>query len=64
MTNSGIDHQDNPKIQEAAEYLAGPYQREGGRAAVPELRSRFGISAAEAIEAIRIAQAIKMARAT
>ncbi|MER8672533.1 hypothetical protein [Mesorhizobium sp. M0037] len=50
-------------VQQAAEFLAGPYERQGGRAAVPELRSRFGLSAADAIEAIRIAQAIRLARA-
>ncbi|MER9171243.1 hypothetical protein NKI12_28735 [Mesorhizobium australicum] len=50
-------------IQQAAEFLAGPYQRQGGRAAVPELRSRFGLSAGDAVEAIRRAQAIRMARA-
>jgi hypothetical protein len=57
------DLEPDMKIQMAAEFLAGPYERHGGRAAVPELRSRFGLSAADAIEAIRIAQALRPARA-
>lgn len=57
------DLEPDMKIQMAAEFLAGPFERQGGRAAVPELRSRFDLTALQAIEAIRIAQAIRLARA-
>jgi hypothetical protein len=58
-----IDLDPDMKIQTAAEFLAGPNDRDAGRAIVPELQQRFGLSAAEAVEAIRLAQSIRLARA-
>jgi len=52
------DHDPNEAVREAALYLAGPRERTG-EATIPDLRSRFGISTMEAIEAIRLANSIR-----
>lgn len=58
---TGLDHQDNPAIDEAARWLAaGNFT---GRGIVPELRARFGLSAREACEAIGLAARIRRAAA-
>lgn len=46
---TGIDHADNPAIDEAAAWLAG--LAEAPRPVVPELRERFGLTVKEACEA-------------
>lgn len=55
------DHQHDDAIQMAALWLAGDPERR--RAIVPELKTRFGITALGAIEAIRIARRLREARA-
>ncbi|RWI90532.1 MAG: hypothetical protein EOR22_23605 [Mesorhizobium sp.] len=49
------------QVQHAAEWLASAGKT--GRATVPDLRSRFGLTAHQAIEAIRLANALRLARA-
>jgi hypothetical protein len=44
----------------AAHYLAGPRQRTG-TAIVPDLKTRYGITTVQAIEAIRLANKIREA---
>jgi hypothetical protein len=55
---TGCDHEHNETVIEAARWLAT-----GGsdktRAPVPQLRERFGLSLAEAVEAIREAALIR-----
>lgn len=51
-------------VQAAAEWLANTRDHASGRPAVPELKTRFGITALEAVEAIRRAQAIRWGRAS
>ncbi|MEZ5780184.1 MAG: hypothetical protein R3D70_00795 [Rhizobiaceae bacterium] len=60
---TGLDHQDNPVIEEAAIWLATTPRHQLHKPAVPLLRERFGLSAPEACQAIakanlRKAQAI------
>lgn len=47
------------KIQEAAQWLATTPQRDRPAHPVPYLRERFGLSAAEAVAAIRESHLIK-----
>ncbi|MBZ9748309.1 hypothetical protein LB516_24055 [Mesorhizobium sp. CO1-1-7] len=56
-----FDLNPDQQVQHAAEWLAGGGKT--GAATVPELRSRFGITAPQAIEAIRLANALRLARA-
>lgn len=56
------DLQPDEAVRAAAEYLAGPRERTG-QPCVPELKTRYGLTTLEAIEAIRIANAIRRARA-
>ena len=58
---TGLDHEHSEMISEAAAWLCQPRERTG-RATVPELRERFGLSAAEAVMAIREAH-LRRARA-
>jgi hypothetical protein len=51
-------------IQQAAECVAGPYERHSGCATVLEVRSRFGLSATDAVEAIKITEVIPLPQAT
>lgn len=46
------DHQRSDAISRAADWLMEP-RAEKARATVPELRGRFGLSARDAIEAIK-----------
>jgi len=46
---TGIDHQDNPAIDQAAEWLAA--QPEPPRPLIPALRARFGLTPKQACEA-------------
>lgn len=55
------DHQNQETVSLAAEWLMQPRER-SGRATVPELRERFGLSVQEAIAAIREAN-LRRARA-
>lgn len=57
---TGIDHQDNPTIDEAARWLAD--QQPPPRLAVPELRQRFGLSAVESCQAIALAHEYRHGR--
>ncbi|TIW20349.1 MAG: hypothetical protein E5V65_08485 [Mesorhizobium sp.] len=58
MSNSGIDHLDNPKIEEAAAWLAITPRRQREKPAVPLLRERFGLTPVEACQAISAANLI------
>lgn len=51
---TGIDHADNPAIDEAAAWLAD--LDEAPRPVVPALRTRFGLTVKEACEACARAQ--------
>ncbi|MBZ9910412.1 hypothetical protein LB557_30950 [Mesorhizobium sp. BR115XR7A] len=62
MSNSGIDHQDNPNIDEAVRWLSTTPRRQREKPAVPLLRERFGLTAQEACQAIAAAN-LKLARA-
>ncbi|RWC12354.1 MAG: hypothetical protein EOS52_19120 [Mesorhizobium sp.] len=55
---TGLDHQDNPKIDEAATWLAHTPRRQRDRPAVPLLRQTFGLTAQEACQAIAAANLI------
>lgn len=48
-------------VQAAAEWLANG-RDQTGRAIVPEMKIRFGITALQACEAIRLANALRLAR--
>lgn len=63
MTNSGIDHMNSELIGEAAMWLATTPRQQRPRSAVVEIKARFGLTAKEAIAAIREADLIR-ARAT
>lgn len=55
---TGCDHESNQAVLEAARWLAtGGSDR--ARPPVPQLRERFGLSPAEAVEAIREANLIR-----
>ena len=54
---------DTEAVKAAAMWLASDPERTG-RAIVPDLKTRFGITAIEAIEAIRVAVRLRSARAT
>ena len=56
------DLQPDEAVRAAAEYLAWGRDRTG-LPTIPELRTRFGLTTPEAIEAIRIANALRCARA-
>jgi hypothetical protein len=56
---TGLDHHDNPTIDEAARWLATTPIPQRERPAVPLLRERFGLSAKEACSAIAAANLIK-----
>ncbi|MER8844038.1 MULTISPECIES: hypothetical protein [Mesorhizobium] len=56
------DLQPDEAVRAAAEFLASPRER-SGQACVPELRTRYGLTTPEAIEAIRLANALRLARA-
>lgn len=55
---SGIDHEVSAKVDEAAVWLAVNWWK-AERPLVPGLRKRFGISSAEAIEAMREAARVR-----
>jgi hypothetical protein len=57
------DLQPDEAVRAAAEYLAGPRNRTG-QATVPDIKCRFGLTTPEAIEAIRLANRIRLARAS
>lgn len=50
---TGLDHEDSEAIAEAARWLATTPREQRARKTVPDLRARFGLSAGQAIEAIR-----------
>ena len=50
---TGLDHQDNPKIEEAGHWLASIPRSERPSPIIPVLRQRFGLTAPEACAAIR-----------
>lgn len=55
---TGLCHEASAAVDEAGQWLA----RQGdmtGRAIVPELKTRFGLTALEAIEAIRASHEIR-----
>ncbi|XIK05770.1 hypothetical protein ACG873_30230 [Mesorhizobium sp. AaZ16] len=56
------DLQPDEAVRMAGEWLANEPSHEG-RAIVPELKTRFGITSLQAIDAIRAAQALRRARA-
>jgi hypothetical protein len=60
---SAPEHEPCAAIEEAARWLATTPRHQRPRPIVPSLRQRFGLSAAEACEAIREARLIA-ARAT
>lgn len=62
MTNSGIDHETTEAVRLASEWLAATPRDRIRRAIVPTLQSQFGLTAAQAIEAIREAN-LRHARA-
>jgi hypothetical protein len=53
--NKSVD----PAVRAAAEWLASDQALAIDRPAVPELRRRFGLSAPEAVDAIRIARNVR-----
>lgn len=52
------DLQPDEAVTAAALYLVSPRER-SGRATVPDLRTRFGITTMQAIEAMRLASRLK-----
>lgn len=56
------DLQPDEAVRAAAEYLAHGRDRTG-QPTIPELRTRFGLTTPEAIEAVRLANALRYARA-
>lgn len=52
MTNSGVDHELSDKADEAAVWLAVNWWK-AERPLTPFLRKRFGLSALEAVHAMR-----------
>lgn len=59
MANSGIDHEHSEIIGQAATWLATTPKQTRPRSAIVEIKQRFGLSAIEAIQAIREADLIK-----
>lgn len=59
---SCLDEEHNPRIDEAAAWLASTPRRQRDRPTVPLLRGQFGLSASEACRAIAAANMI-LARA-
>lgn len=57
---TGIDHQDNPKITEAAMWLSE--QLQPPRPVIPTLKQRFGVSTLEATEACALAELFRARR--
>jgi hypothetical protein len=58
-----VDLEPNETIRMAAEWLAGESPHVG-RAIVPEIKQRFGLTALDAIEVIRRAQTLRWGRAS
>ena len=56
---TGLDHASSAMVDEAAAWLAARPQHQRPHPIVPELRKLFGLSAAEACQAIRDANLIK-----
>lgn len=57
---TGQDHETTAAVSEAAHWYASlPTHERVKRGAVPMIRERFGLSASEAIEAIREANLVK-----
>lgn len=56
------DLEPDEMIRHAAEFIAGPRERTG-RATIPEVRERYGLTTPQAIEALRLANALRLARA-
>jgi len=52
--------QENPKVLEAARWIAGPHSDEEGRL-IPAVRSRFSLTAAEAGRACALASQFRAA---
>ena len=57
---TGADHQHSATVETAAQWLSE--QREPPRPVVPELRSRFNLTATEACEAIAMASRFRTNR--
>ena len=57
---TGIDHQDNPPIEQAAIWLAD--QRLAPQPVIPALQARFGLTAREACEATALADRYRVLR--
>ena len=55
------DHQNDEAVKHAALWLASERDHTG-RAVIPELKTRFGITAMQAIEAIRFARRMREGR--
>ncbi|RUV41395.1 hypothetical protein EOD29_22840 [Mesorhizobium sp. M1A.T.Ca.IN.004.03.1.1] len=56
------DLEPNEIIRQAAEFIASPREH-SGRATIPEVRERCGLTTPQAIEALRLANALRLARA-
>ncbi|MCO5058608.1 MAG: hypothetical protein M9905_12170 [Rhizobiaceae bacterium] len=54
---TGLDHESSAAVDEAARWIATMPDAQLPRPIVPDLRRRFGITAAEACQAIREARA-------
>lgn len=52
------EHQHSPVVDDAGRWLAEQGDMTG-RAVVPELRQRFGLTSLESVEAIRAANAVR-----
>ncbi|TGT42626.1 hypothetical protein [Mesorhizobium sp. M8A.F.Ca.ET.165.01.1.1] len=52
------DFQPDEAVTAAALYLVSPRERTG-RATIPDLRTRFGITTMQAVEAMRLANRLK-----
>lgn len=60
--STGLSHEHSEAITEAAAWLASPLRARIGRPLVPHLKETFGLSTAEAMQAIREAN-LRRARA-
>lgn len=56
---TGLSHEHSEAVSFAAEWLARTPRERMSRPVVPVLRSMFGLSVSEAVDAIREAQAVR-----